>query len=122
MHTINWWTDMRNLMNWGFDNFTWISPHDVDSQQNPIPFDYLWNYFVSDKKEGTVDTMLGRYYIYTGFSVSGAILTYFDQKGGLHQFGYPTSLPIASDKSLLIQHFTHGTIQCDITSKQCTSQ
>jgi D-alanyl-D-alanine carboxypeptidase len=122
MHTINWWTDMRNLMNWGFDNFTWISPHDVDSQQNPIPFDYLWNYFVSDKKEGTVDTMLGRYYIYTGFSVSGAILTYFDQKGGLHQFGYPTSLSIASDKSLLIQHFTHGTIQCDITSKQCTSQ
>ncbi|HYL43882.1 MAG TPA: D-alanyl-D-alanine carboxypeptidase family protein [Ktedonobacteraceae bacterium] len=122
MHTINWWTDMRDLMNWGFDNFTWISPHDVDSQQNPIPFDYLWNYFVSDKKESTVDTRLGRYYIYTGFSVSGAILTYFDQKGGLHHFGYPTSLPTASDKSLLIQHFTQGTIQCDLTSKQCTSQ
>ncbi len=121
MHTNNWWTDMRDLMNWGFNNFTWISPHDLDSQQNPIPFDYLWNYFSNDKKENTVATVGSRYYIYTGYSISGAILEYFDQKGGLHQFGYPTSLPIASGKSLLIQHFTQRTIQCDITSKQCTT-
>src|SRR6266849_11192617 len=56
IHTINWWTDMRDLMNWGFDNFKWISPRDVDSQQNPIPFDNAWNYFASDTKEKTVGT------------------------------------------------------------------
>lgn len=83
IHTNNWWTDMRNLMNWGFDNFKWISPRDLDSQQNPIPFDSAWNYFASDKQENTIATAdHGRYYIYTGFSVSGPILTYYDKSGG----------------------------------------
>ncbi len=120
MHTINWWTDMRDLMNWGFDSFTWISPHDVDSQQNPIPYDYLWNYFASDAKESTIATAGGRYYILTGYSIPNPILSYFDKTGGLKQFGYPVSLPLASGGTAISQHFEKSTIQCDLASKQCT--
>lgn len=120
MHTNNWWTDMRDLMNWGFDNFTWISPHDVESAQNPIPYDYLWNYFVSDKKENTIPTAGGRYYILTGYTVSDPILSYFDKAGGIKQFGYPISLQIASGGTAISQHFEKSTIQCDLATKQCT--
>jgi len=120
MHTNNWWTDMRDLMNWGFDNFKWISPHDVDSPQNPIPFDTLWNYFASDKKEGTIATSDGgRYYIYTGFSISGPIMTYYDKGGGLKQFGYPISLPSVSSSTLVSQRFEKATLQCDVIKKHC---
>ena len=122
MHTNNWWTDMRDLLNWGFDNFTWVSPHDVDSAKNPIPFDYLWNYFASDKKENTVPIADGgRYYIYTGFSVSWPILDYYDKNGGLKQFGYPISLRMVSSSAVISQRFEKGTIQCDPTTRQCRS-
>jgi D-alanyl-D-alanine carboxypeptidase len=122
MHTNNWWTDMRDLMNWGFDNFSWISPRDVDSQQHPIPFDYLWNYFASDTKESTIKTPGGRYYIYTGYSVAAPFLAYFDHTGGLKRFGYPSSLPRAAGTSLLSQRFTQSTITCDPTTKQCSAR
>ncbi len=119
MHTGDWWTDMRDLMNWGFDNFTWVSPHDVDLH-NPIPYDNLWGYFDRDKKTDTIPVINGgRYYIYTGYSVSSPILTYFDKNGGLGKFGYPISLLSASGGSLLNQKFEHTTIQCDTTSNQC---
>lgn len=121
MHTNNWWTDMRDLMNWGFDNFTWVSPHDLDSMQNPIPYDYLWNYFASDKKENTITTADGRYYIYTGYIVSDPILSYFDLAGGLQHFGYPVSLQIATSSTAISQHFEKSTIQCDLATKQCTT-
>src|SRR6266516_283455 len=122
IHTNNWWTDTRDLMNWGFNNFKWISPHDVDSQQNPIPFDNAWNYFASDKKENTIATAdHGRYYIYTGFSVSGPILAYYDKSGGLKHFGYPIGMQTVSSTSVESQRFEHGTILCDLTTKQCTS-
>ncbi len=121
MHTNDWWTDMRDLMNWGFDSFAWISPYDVDFQ-HPIPYDTDWNFFSKDKKENTVPTAdKGRYYIYTGYSVSGPILAYFDQGGGLNKFGYPTSLPTAPTASVISQQFEHATIQCDLTTKQCTT-
>ncbi len=119
MHTNNWWTDMRDLMNWGFNTFSWISPHDVDLH-NPIPYDNLWNYFVDDKKDITIPTSdAGRYYIYTGYSVSNPVLGYFDQNGGLKQFGYPIGLLTASGASIVSQKFEHSTIQCDMASNQC---
>ncbi len=123
MHTNNWWTDMRDLMNWGFDNFKWVSPRDLDTAQNPIPFDYLWNYFASDQKENTLPTADGgRYYIYTGYSISGPIMAYYDKGGGLQKYGYPISLPTVSNSALISQHFEKVTLQCDLTTKQCTSQ
>jgi D-alanyl-D-alanine carboxypeptidase len=120
MHTNDWWTDMRDLMNWGFDSFNWISPHDLDSPSNPIPYDSLWNYFARDKKENTIPTAdHGRYYIYTGFSISGPILTYFDTHGGLKAFGYPIKLPTATNGPGTSQQFEHATIQCDLTNNSC---
>jgi D-alanyl-D-alanine carboxypeptidase len=119
MHTGDWWTDMRDLMNWGFNNFTWVSPHDVD-QSNPIPYDNLWGYFDRDKKTDTIPIINGgRYYIYTGYSVSGPILAYFDKNGGLGKLGYPIGLLTASGGSLLNQKFEHATIQCDTTANSC---
>lgn len=120
MHTNDWWTDMRDLMNWGFDSFNWISPHDLDSPSNPIPYDALWNHFARDKKENTIPTAdHGRYYIYTGFSISGTIMTYFDKHGGLKTLGYPVKLPVASNGPGISQQFQHATIQCDLTTNLC---
>ena len=120
MHTNNWWTDMRDLMNWGFESFTWISPRDVDANQHPIPYDYLWNYFARDTKDVTIPTAdKGRYYIYTGFSVSGLIMTYFDKNGGLTKLGYPTKMPTTSDAQIISQQFEHATIQCNLASGLC---
>jgi D-alanyl-D-alanine carboxypeptidase len=121
MHTNNWWTDMRDLMNWGFDSFTWISPRDVDLNQHPIPYDYLWNYFARDTQNATIPTSHnGRYYVYTGFNISGPIMTYFDKNGGLSKFGFPTKLPTAATgTSITSQQFEHATIQCNLTKGIC---
>lgn len=122
MHTNNWWTDMRDLMNWGFDSFTWISPRDVDLHQHPIPYDSLWNYFARDTQNVTIPIAgNGRYYVYTGFSISGPIMTYFDKNGGLSKFGFPTKIPIASGSSISSQQFEHATIQCNLTTGLCQS-
>jgi D-alanyl-D-alanine carboxypeptidase len=120
MHTNNWWTDMRDLMNWGFDSFTWISPRDVDANQHPIPYDDLWNYFASDTQNVTIPTTdKGRYYVYTGFSISGPIMAYFDKKGGLSKFGYPEKMPTTSSAAIMSQQFQHTTIQCNVTTGLC---
>ena len=115
----NFWTDMRDLLNWGFDDFTWISPHDVDLQ-HPIVYDDQSNYFAADKPTNTIPTVDGgRYYIYTGYSVSNPILPYFDANGGLTKFGYPTGMPTMSSDTVISQQFVHGTIECDTQAKQC---
>lgn len=120
MHSNNWWTDMRDLMNWGFDSFTWISPRDVDANQHPIPYDYLWNYFARDRKDVTIPTGVnGRYYVYTGFSISDSIKTYFDKKGGLNKFGYPIKMPTNSGAQIISQQFEHATIQCNTATGLC---
>ncbi len=120
MHTKNWWIDMRDLMNWGFHSFTWISPRDVEANQHPIIYDALNNYFASDTKDYTIPTAdNGRYYIYTGFSISGPIMAYFDKNGGLSKFGYPAKLPAASSGQIISQQFEHGTIQCNAATGLC---
>ena len=122
MHTVNWWTDMRDLMNWGFDNFTWVSPYDADIQHPPIPYDTLWNYFVSDKKTNTIRTADGgRYYIYIGYSINGMIMSYFDAAGSLKRFGYPTAALTVTSTGVESQKFQQGTIQCNLVTKHCSS-
>src|SRR6266851_736624 len=121
MHSKNFWTDMRDLLNWGFDDFTWISPHDV-SLQRFVPSSPDSNYFASDTKDYTIPTAdKGRYYIYTGFSISGLIMAFFDKGGGLQKFGYPISLPSISSTQVISQRFGHATIQCNQATKQCTT-
>ena len=118
MNTVDWWTDMRDLMNWGFDNFNWVSPYDADLQ-HPIPFDYEWNYFTRDKKENTIPVPNhGRYYIFTGYSIADPIVAYFDKNGGLQKFGYPRSLP-QTTATTQTQRFDHGGIQCDVKTNAC---
>jgi D-alanyl-D-alanine carboxypeptidase len=122
MHTVNWWTDMRDLLNWGFDNFTWVSPYDADIQHPPIPYDSLWNYFASDKKTNTITGADGsRYYVYTGYSINGMIMRYFDQAGSLPKFGYPTAMLTVTSTGVESQKFQHGTIQCNLVTKQCST-
>jgi D-alanyl-D-alanine carboxypeptidase len=121
MHTKDWWTDMRDLMNWGFNTFQWISPATID-MQSAIPFDADWNFFARDKKENTIPTAdKGRYYIYTGYSISNPILTYFDKGGGLKKFGYPTSPPKKMADTTIKQQFEHAAIQCDTQTRQCST-
>lgn len=119
MNTKDWWTDMRDLMNWGFNSFQWVSPAVVD-MTSPIPYAADWNFFARDKKEDTVPTAdKGRYYIYTGYSVSNPILAYFDKGGGLKKFGYPTGMPKVVTNAVIKQQFQQITIQCDTQTKQC---
>ena len=119
MHTANWWTDMRDLMNWGFNSFQWVSPA-LSDKQSPIPYDNLWNYFSDDKQSNTIPTANGgRYYVYTGYTISGPIMNYFDRNGGLNKFGYPTGLLAASGGNAVSQTFQHATIQCNVGSNQC---
>lgn len=120
MHTSDWWTDMRNLLNWGLNNFTWISPYDVDIAHPPIPFDYDWNYFAKDKRTNTIPTVdQGRYYIYSGYSINGPIMSYFDANGGLNKLGYPTGGLLTANGTIISQSFERGVVQCDTVSKKC---
>lgn len=120
LHTNNWWTDMRNLMNYASNDYTWVSPREVSAAGQPIPFDSLWNYFVTDKRDGTVPTAGGgQYFNYSGYSVSGPILAYFKKQGGLDKFGYPIKIPVASGGSVLTQQFQKSKIQCDFTTNKC---
>lgn len=122
MNTIDWWTDMRDLMNWGFDTFDWISPRDIDPI-HPIPYDVDWRYFAKDQKENTVPVGdHARYYIYTGYSVADPILAYYDKNGGLQKFGYPRGMPVAQDRAALTQKFDHATISCDVGTQVCTNK
>lgn len=120
MHSVDWWTDMRDLMNWGFNTFDWISPHNASANE-PIPYAADWHYFDKDKKETTIPTSnQGRYYIYTGYSISGSIKAYFDANGSLNTFGFPISQAENLTNSVLIQRFEHSSIRCDQKTKQCT--
>jgi D-alanyl-D-alanine carboxypeptidase len=118
LSTIDWWTDMRDLMNWGFNTYTWISPRDVDAV-HPLPYDADWNHFAQDAKENTIPIGPGaRYYISTGYSIGGLIMTYFDQHGGLSHFGFPRGQP-KTINTTTSQRFDRATITCDGQSHHC---
>lgn len=118
LNTKDWWTDMRDLMNWGLNDYTWVSPAITD-RTHPIPYDADWNYFAKDKKENTIPTSNGgRYYIYTGYSISNPVQRFFDKNGGLGKFGFPVSSPKPGDNATVSQKFEHATIQCQTTGKQ----
>ena len=119
LHTIDWWTDMRDLMNWGFNSFTWLSPREINANVHPIPYAAAWNYFARDKRENSIPLgNHGRYYVFTGYSVTEPIASFFDKNGGLAKLGFPIGQPQTVDTSLQ-QRFEHRTVQCDQRSKQC---
>jgi hypothetical protein len=120
MHTIDWWTDMRDLMNYGFSTFTWISPREINANQYAIPYASEWTYFESDTRTRTIPTSdQGRFYIFTEYEISGIIMTYFDKNKGLTKFGYPSGPPTITNGTVLAQRFQNATIQCNQQTKQC---
>lgn len=120
MHSVDWWTDMRDLMDYGSTDYTWNSPRDVEHAGQPIPYDTLWNFFAKDTQEVTVPTVTsGRYYVYSGYSIVGPVLPYFDANGGLKTFGFPTNMALPVGSTLLSQRFQHGNIVCDLATNQC---
>jgi D-alanyl-D-alanine carboxypeptidase len=120
MNTNNWWTDMRDLMDYGSNDYTWVSPRDVDNSGQPIPFDNLWNYFATDTQQITVPVgAQSNYYVLTGYNVSGPILSYFNHNGGLKKFGYPTAMPSSSGGEMMSQAFQHAKIECDFSNNSC---
>jgi hypothetical protein len=105
-------------MNWGFNTYDWVSPHDVSNSAD-LPFSADWNYFATDKRENTIDTAdKGRYYIYSGYSITNPILSYFDKNGGLGKLGYPQEQAQPTTTTQISQRFEHGTIQCDKKDQQ----
>ena len=122
IHTNDWWTDMRDLMDYGSGNYTWASPHDTEASGQLIPYDTLWNYFASDKQQNTIATVdQGQYFIKTGYTVSGLFLAYFNKHNGLKTFGYPTRMPVVSNSSVMMQQFEHGRVLCNLSTKQCNT-
>ena len=120
MHSVDWWTDMRDLMDYGSVDYTWNSPRDVENSGQPIPYDNLWNYFAKDTPDVSVPTANGgRYYVYSGYSVASPILPYFDKNGGLKTFGFPQQMPVPVGSNLVSQQFQHGKIICDLSTRQC---
>lgn len=121
MHSIDWWTDMRDLIDYGSVDYTWNSPRDVERSGQPIPYDVLWNFFTKDTREVTVPTAnSGRYYVYSGYSIASPVLPYFDKNGGLKTFGFPLNMPMPLGSTLLSQDFQHGKIVCDLATNQCS--
>ncbi len=119
LHTIDWWTDMRDLMNWGFHSFTWLSPREINANGHPIPYAAAWNNFARDKRENNIPLgNHGRYYVSTGYSGTDPIASFFDKNGGRAKLGFPIGQPQTVNTSQS-QRFEHGTVQCDQRSKQC---
>lgn len=119
MHSANdWVTDIRSILNWGFDDYTWISPRDID-KQHWIPFDDSYDHFSWDVPWRAIIVPGRAYFPYTGYDVSGAFLTYFNAQGGLNTFGFPRGLPTPGASGLLTQRFDKATIACTLATGAC---
>jgi D-alanyl-D-alanine carboxypeptidase len=120
MHSVDWWTDMRDLMDYGSVDYAWNSPRDTERAGQVIPYDTLWNFFARDTQELSVPIANnGRYYVFSGYSIAGPVLPFFDANGGLKTFGFPLNMPVPVGSTLLSQRFQHGQIICDSGTNQC---
>lgn len=120
MHSIDWWTDMRDLMDYGSVDYTWNSPRDTERTGQLIPYDTLWNFFARDTQELSVPTANnGRYYVYSGYSIAGPVLSFFDTNGALKTFGFPLTMSMPVGSTLISQRFQQGKIICDLGTNQC---
>ena len=119
MHSANdWVTDIRDLLNWGFDDFTWVSPREID-KQHWIPFDDSYSYFSWDVPSRIVLVDTREYFPYTGYIVADAFLTFFNTQGGLTTFGFPRGMPVPAANGTLRQHFDHADIICNVATSVC---
>ncbi len=114
----DWVTDIRDLLNWGFDDFTWVSPLQY-LQHNYIPFAPAYYNFTWDVPSRTLTVNGQEYFPYTGYILSGAFLTYFNAKGGLGAFGFPRGMPLPAANGTLSQRFDKATIVCNPATGAC---
>jgi len=61
----------------------------------------------------------GRYYIYSGYSITGPMLPYFDKNGGLKKIWLSSRADTNINRPTYHTKFDHGNIQCDLTTAQC---
>jgi D-alanyl-D-alanine carboxypeptidase len=119
MHSENdWVTDIRDLLNWGFNDFTWISPHDI-LQKQFIPFADAYQDFVWDVPSRMITDGERLYSVATGYSVSGPFLTYFNAQGGEASFGLPEGMPVPTAQGSLTQRFDKSGITCHVATGNC---
>jgi D-alanyl-D-alanine carboxypeptidase len=107
----DWVTDLRDLLNWGFNDFTWVSPKDID-KQHWIPFDDSYNYFQWDVPSRTLTVDNHEYFPYTGYIVAGSFLKYYNANGGLNKLGFPRGMPTPGSSGTFTQRFDKVTITC----------
>ena len=97
----------RQRMEWWPDNpepykvlLTLIGDEVLGPATPPIP-----QQLIPPPRDGT-----RRYYSQTGHTVGDGFLRYFDRKGGLDIFGYPTSEPYV-DGGVVVQNFQRGRME-----------
>jgi serine-type D-Ala-D-Ala carboxypeptidase (penicillin-binding protein 5/6) len=97
---INLVTDVRDLLNWGFADFSqWYSP-----LQAPVV--YAPEYFGWDSPVNWLATPgHGRYYVRTGHTVQAPMLAAYHRSGDIDRFGPPTSEEFMQG-GLWVQRFT----------------
>jgi hypothetical protein len=93
LNTPNLYTDARDLLDYGFDDFAWESSGDPDDTIDQVIY-----------KNTAHGPLI--YYPYTGHSVQGAFSSYYRAHGGIDVFGMPRTEAINVDGTLT-QFFTN---------------
>ncbi len=114
----NWVTDIRSLLNWGFSDFTWVSPQ-ITEKQHPVIYDSAYGYFTWDTLDYVVEVNGEQYYPGSGYLVSGPFLAYFTKNGGISKFGLPEGLVNSATNGAETQQFQNTVITCAMPAGTC---
>src|SRR5579884_1207712 len=97
LNTPDLYTDIRNLLNMGTDDFAWV--------QAPI-----WTDAPSNALSGGRGNHAWLYYEGAGHYIRGPFLTYFQSHGGLRTLGYPRTEAMAVEGTT-VQYFEGGVLE-----------
>lgn len=99
LNTPTLWIDIRNLLNYGGRDFTWV--------QAPV-----WSDAPTDAISGGSRTHAWSYYFGAGHYIRGVFLHYFRTHGGLQRLGYPRTEAMQVDGET-VQYFQGGELIAD---------
>jgi D-alanyl-D-alanine carboxypeptidase len=104
LHTPNLFTDARDLLNYGFGDFTWKP-----------------SIFRADQKSRTILTGSGShrslYFPFTGHDIHGPFLHYYQLHGGINVLGMPRT-PVIQEAGVAEQYFTNQVLTLNRTTGQ----